>query len=53
MLSVIVELLTYINVRSFHWILLAIEVDAGTVEVYDPLRRDFSDYAIAFESLQR
>ena len=35
MLSVTDELLTYINVRSFHYILLFIEVDAGTIEIYD------------------
>ena len=35
MSSVTDELLTYINVRSFHYILLFIEVDAAKVEIYD------------------
>ena len=37
MLSVTDELLTYINVRSFHYILLIIEVDSARVEIYDSL----------------
>ena len=40
MLSVIDELLMYINVHSFHYILLIIEVDAGRVEIYDSLAKD-------------
>ena len=35
MSSVTDELLTYINVCIFHWILLFIEVDAGKVKIYD------------------
>ena len=37
MLSVTDELLTYINVRSFHYILLIIEVDDAKVEIFDSL----------------
>ena len=40
MLSVSDELLTYINVRNFHYILLIIEVDAGKFEIYDSLAKD-------------
>ena len=44
MLSVTDELLTYINVRSFHYILLIIEVDAARVEIYDSLAKDDAKY---------
>jgi hypothetical protein len=37
MLSVIDELLTYINMRRYHWILLEIEVERAKVCIYDPL----------------
>ena len=53
LLSVIDELLTYINVRSYHWILLTIEVDAGRVEIKDSLMRDESNYAFIKDALQR
>jgi len=34
----------YINVRSFHWILLIIKVDAGQVEIMDSLDKSPEDY---------
>ena len=42
MLSVIDELCisAYVNVRSFHWILLNIQVDKSEVEVNDSLSKD-------------
>ena len=44
MLSVTDELLTYINMRSFHYILLIIKVDAARVEIYDSLVKDNAKY---------
>lgn len=34
----------YINVRNFHWILVIIRIDDGTVEVMDSLRKDPKEY---------
>ena len=55
MLSVIDELCmtAYINVRSFHWILLIIRIDDGTVEVMDSLRKDPKEYKSLVCMLQR
>ena len=53
MLSVIDELLTYINMCSFHWILLNIEVDRGNVEVMDPLKRDMEQFRDMQDMLQK
>jgi hypothetical protein len=53
MLSIIDELLTYINVRSFHWILLTIEVDYGRVEIMDSSNKDPEEYRSLLDMLQR
>ena len=55
MSSVTYELLTYIiiNVRSFHWILLRIEVDAAKVEIYDSKKYPESVTDKIKEALQR
>ena len=55
MLSVIDELCmpAYVNVRSFHWILLSIQVDRGVVEVMDSLDKDPEDYSSVVDMLQR
>ena len=53
MLSVIDELLTYINVRSFHWILLIIKVDKGTVQIMDPLDKNMDEYRDLLNTLQK
>ena len=47
------ELLTYINVRSFHYILLIIEVDSGRVELHDSLDTPEKKYQIIKDVLQR
>ena len=46
MLSVIDELCmpAYINLRSFHWILLIIKVDVGQVHIMDSLDKSPEDY---------
>ena len=53
--SVIDELCmpAYINVRSFHWILLIIRVDEGVVEIMDPLGKDQELYDSLLTLLQR
>jgi len=55
MLSVIDELCmpAYINVRSFHWILLIIKVDDGIVYIMDSLQKDPEDYNNIVFMLQR
>jgi Ulp1 family protease len=55
MLSVIDELymLAYINVRSFHWILLIIQVDHGRVDIMDSLDKPLEDYINLLDMLQR
>ena len=53
MLSVTDELLTYINVCSFHWILLIIEVEEGRVLIYDSLSKEEKKYQILLDALQR
>ena len=55
MLSIIDELCmpAYVNVRSFHWILLSIQVDRGVVEVMDSLDKDRDDYSSVVDMLQR
>jgi Ulp1 family protease len=55
MLSVVDELCmpAYINVRSFHWIVLIIKVDAGTVEALDSLGKDPREYTSVFWMLDR
>ena len=54
MLSVIDELLiVYINVCSFHWILLDIRVDKGIVQVMDPLKRNLEEFHNMQDMLQR
>jgi hypothetical protein len=44
---------TYINVRRFHWILLSIQVDAGMVDVMDPLQKDPKEHESIIYILQR
>ena len=55
MLSVIDELCmpAYINVRSFHWILLIIKVDVGQVQIMDSLDKSPEDYGDLVIMLQR
>ena len=55
MLSVIDELCmpAYINVRSFHWILLIIKVDVGQVQIMDSLDKSPEDYSDLVLMLQR
>jgi Ulp1 family protease len=53
MLSVTDELLTYINVRSYHYILLIIEVDSGIVEIYDSLAKPEEKYKSIIDALKR
>jgi Ulp1 family protease len=43
----------YINVCSFHWILLIIRVDEGVVEIMDPLGKDQKLYDSLLTLLQR
>ena len=42
-----------VNVRSFHWILLNIQVDRGIVDVIDSLNKDPKNYSDIKELLQR
>ena len=44
MLSVTDELLTYINVRMYYYILIIIDVDAAKVEIMDSLVKDEAEY---------
>ena len=53
MLSVTDELLTYINMCSFHYILLIIEVDSARVSIYDSMAKDEEDYQNLLDALQR
>ena len=56
MLSVVDELCmpAYTNrVRSFHWILLIIRIDDGTVEVLDSLSKDPEEYKSLYSMLDR
>ena len=53
MLSVIHDVYIYINMCSFHWILLDIQVDKGIVEVRDPLSRGFDGFRDLQKLLQR
>jgi len=55
MLSVIDELCmsAYVNVRSFHWILLNIQVDKSQVEVMDSLNKDQEKWSDMKAMLQR
>ena len=53
MLIVTDELLTYINVRIFHYVLLIIEVDSGRVELHDSLATPEEKYQIIKDALQR
>jgi hypothetical protein len=43
----------YKRVRIFHWILLIIRVDEGTVEVLDSLGKDPEEYISLFLMLDR
>jgi len=53
MLSVTDELLTYINVCSYHYILLIIQVNSGRVEIYDSLAKPKEKYKSIIDALQR
>jgi hypothetical protein len=46
MLSVIDKLLTYINLCIYHWIMLNIEPDFGSVKIMDSLQKDGEQYQI-------
>ena len=54
MLSVIDELCmtAYINVHSFHFILMVIKIHDGTVEVLDSLLKPCDQYKSCIELLQ-
>ena len=43
----------YVNVRSFNWILLSIQVDRGVVEVQDSSNKDPKEYNNMKEMLQK
>jgi len=55
MLSVIDELCmtVYINVCSFHWILLNIHVDTGVVDLMDSLNKEQEEYTSVTSMLNR
>ena len=53
MLSVTDELLMYINVHSFHFILLTIQPFSGRVEIRDSLAKAQRDYQNFLDTLQR
>ena len=53
MLSVTDKLLTYINVRSYHYILLIIDVDAAKVEIMDSLAKDEAEYKSIIVALKK
>ena len=53
MLSVTDELLTYINMRRFHYILLIIEVDSERVEIHDSLAKPQEMYQSILDAFQR
>ena len=43
----------YINVRSFHWIMLSFMVDEGKVDIIDPLYKKQELYEGITSMLQR
>ena len=53
MLSVTDELLMYINVRSYHYILLIIDVYNGRVEVMDSLAKPEEKYKSIIDAFQK
>jgi len=55
MLSVIDELCmtVYINVCSFHWILLNIHVDTGVVDLMDSMNKEQNEYETLTSTLKR
>lgn len=53
MLTVTNELLPYINIRSFYYIMVIIEVDAGRVEIKDSLNKKRKEYQMIIDVLQR
>jgi hypothetical protein len=55
MLSVIDELLTYIIKLecSYHWILLKIEPDYGSIEIFDSLEKDLNEYQSIIHMIER
>jgi hypothetical protein len=55
MLSVIDELCmpAYINVRSFHWIMIIIQVDHGRVDIMNSSDKSLEDYSNLLDMLQR
>ena len=52
-LSVTDELLTYINVRSYHYILLIIDIDAAKVEIMDSLAKEEKEYKSIIDALKK
>jgi len=50
MLSTIDE---FLNMRSFHWILLIIKVDSGIVRIMDSKRKEQKEYKDIVDMLQR
>jgi len=55
MLSVIDELCmtVYINVCSFHWILLNIHVDTGVVDLMDSMNKEQEEYTSVISVLNK
>ena len=51
-LSVTDELLTYI-VRSYHYILLIIDIDAAKVEIMDSLAKEEKEYKSIIDALKK
>jgi hypothetical protein len=43
----------YVNVCSFHWILLIIQINDGKVDIIDPLDKDTELYKNLHDMLQR
>ena len=43
----------YLNVRSFHFILIVIKMRDGIVEVYDSLTKPAKEYKHCFDMLKR
>jgi len=43
----------FINLRSFHWILLIIEFDKGRVLVMDSKRKSFEEFRPLIAMIQR
>ena len=50
---IVMYLMTYACMRSFHYILLEIKLEQGVVTVLDSKRKDFKEYADMTEILKK